>query len=93
MVAMKREDYPPAVGLEDRFPGHPGFQKLLMSLCRITTLDKCQIPLRQKPLGKAHDVDLSAHLLKIDTDLPISCDRNERPAMGMGQIESDGGII
>lgn len=64
-----------------------------MPLCRITTFDTCQIPLRQEPPGKAHDIDFSAHLLKIDPDLPISCDRNERPAMGMGQIESDGGII
>lgn len=90
---MEREGYPLAVSLEDRFPGHPRFQKPLMALCRITLFDKCQIPLRQKPLGKAHDVDFSAHLLKIDPDLPIFCDRNERPAMGMGQIESDGGVI
>lgn len=90
---MEREGHPPAVSLEDRFPGHPGFQKSLMALCRITLFDKCQIPLRQKPLGKADHIDFSPHLLKINTNLPISCDCNERPAMGMGQIESDGGVI
>ena len=90
---MKRKGYPPAVSLKDRFPGHPDFQKPLMPLCRITMFNEYQIPLRQKPLGKADHIDFLPHLLKINTNLPISCDSNEGPAMGMGQIESDGGII
>ena len=90
---MEREGDPPAVSLEDRFPRHPGLQKPLMPLYRITMFDKCQIPFRQEPLGKAHHIDFSTHLLKIDTDLPILCNGNERPAMRVSQVESDGGII
>lgn len=64
-----------------------------MPQCRITMFNRCQIPLRQKPFGKADHIDVSPHLLKINTNLLISCDSNEGPAMGMGQIELDRGII
>jgi hypothetical protein len=90
---MKGKCNPLSLGFADCLSGHPDLQESFMPLPYITTFDERLILDRQESLGEPLDRDFAPNFFKINADFPIPRNGYEGSAMGMRQIETQGGTI